>query len=146
MRIREIMSTPVETVHPEMSLKEAAQRMRLRGLHHLLVKDAGHVVGIISDEDLQGAEGRANFRAAHVMSPHVVTVEEGDTVRHAANLMQGRNVGCLAVTEQGKLVGIVTVSDLLRLLGKGGERRVAGVRAALHYRTAHRKQKAPQRW
>jgi CBS domain-containing protein len=146
MRIREIMSAPVETVHPDAPLKEAAHRMRLHGLHHLVVKDAGTLLGIISDEDLKGAEGRANFRAAHVMNPHVITIEEGDTVRRAANLMQGRNVGCLAVTQRGTLVGIVTVSDLLRLLGKGGDRRVPGARAALHYRVPHRRHNAAQRW
>lgn len=146
MRIREIMSAPVETVHPDVPLKEAAQLMRMHGLHHLVVKEAGTLVGIVSDEDLKGAEGRANFRAAHVMRPQVVTIEDADTVRRAANLMQGRNIGCLAVTHRGKLVGIVTVSDLLRLLGKGGDRRNPGARADLHYRVPHRRQKAAQRW
>jgi hypothetical protein len=37
VRIREIMSTPVETVRPEMPLKEVAQRMHVRGLRHLIV-------------------------------------------------------------------------------------------------------------
>jgi CBS domain-containing protein len=76
----------------------------------------------------------------------VLSIDQGETVRRAANLMQGRNIGCLAVTEHGKLVGIVTVSDLLRLLGKGGDRRVARDRASLHYRVPHRKQRNGSRW
>jgi CBS domain-containing protein len=80
------------------------------------------------------------------MSLNVTTIGQNETVRRAANLMQGRNIGCLAVTDERKLVGIITVSDLLRLLGKGGERRASAPRADLHYRVPHRKQRNGTRW
>jgi hypothetical protein len=38
------------------------------------------------------------------------------------------------------------VSDLLDLLGKGGERRVANPRASLHFRVPHEKQHRGRSW
>lgn len=140
MRVREIMSEPVETVLPATPLANAAALMKRRRCHHLIVKESGRIVGILSAADV----GRAlteptnqSRRVSDVMSPHVATIEDSETVRRAANMMQGRSIGCLAVMHGGKLAGIVTVSDLLRLLGKGADRRPASERASLHYRVAH---------
>ena len=80
------------------------------------------------------------------MSLNVATIDEGETVRRAANLMRGRSIGCLVATRNGRMAGIVTVSDLLDLLGKGGERRVANPRASLHYRVPHQKQHRGRSW
>jgi CBS domain-containing protein len=149
MRVREIMSEPVETVPKEMRLEEARDLMRGLRLHHLVVKDAGKVVGVLSGSDIERAHGQAegaHLRVGDVMSLNVASIDQNETVRRAASVMQGRSIGCLAVTEDRKLVGIITVSDLLRLLGKGGERRASSPRAALHYRVPHRKQRNGSRW
>jgi CBS domain-containing protein len=149
MRVREIMSEPVETVPPIMRLEEARDLMRGLRLHHLIVKESGKVVGVLSTSDVDRARRRsdeADLRVGDVMSLNVASIDQNETVRRAANLMQGHSAGCLAVTGGRKLVGIVTVSDLLRLLGKGGERRVASPRADLHYRVPHRKQRTGSRW
>jgi CBS domain-containing protein len=143
------MSTPVETVPTDMRLDEARAMMHARGVHHLIVTDHGKVAGALSESEFINANTRhpgEALRAADVMSLNVATVDRDDTVRRAANLMRGRNVGCLAVTGKGHLVGIVTVSDLLTLLGKGGERRVPAERASLHFRVAHRRQRNGSRW
>jgi CBS domain-containing protein len=80
------------------------------------------------------------------MSPNVATIEENETVRRAANVMRGRSIGSLVVLRGGRLAGIVTVSDLLDLLGKGGDRRAQPARASLHYRVPHRKQHRGRSW
>jgi CBS domain-containing protein len=147
MRIREIMSEPVETVPPSMPLDQAAGLMRALRMHHLVVKDGRKTVGILSASDVPkpGAPGDGGV-VRDVMSLNVTTVDEGETVRRAANLMRGRSVGCLVALRGGQLVGIVTVSDLLDLLGKGGERRVANPRASLHHRVPHEKQHRGRSW
>ena len=74
------------------------------------------------------------------MTTHVVTVEPTTTVRKAANLMRGRSIRCVVVTERGRVVGIVTVTDLLELLGRGSDRPVTtATRWTLKHRTPHRK-------
>lgn len=147
MRIREIMTEPVETVARSMPLDQAAGLMRTLRVHHLIVKDGSKIAGVLSASDLPRP------RAAHdggvvrdVMSTNVATIDEGETVRRAANLMRGRSISCLVATRNGRMAGIVTVSDLLDLLGKGGERRIANPRASLHYRVPHQKQHRGRSW
>lgn len=49
---------------------------------------------------------------ADLMTPDPVTVSPGDTVQHAAELMDTLNVGVLPVCDGPKLVGIVTDRDI----------------------------------
>ena len=147
MRIREVMSEPVETVAPSMPLDQAAGLMRTLRVHHLVVKEGSTLTGLLSSSDLpRPGTVHDGGVVRDVMSVHVATIDEKETVRRAANLMRGRSIGCLVATRNGKLAGIVTVSDLLDLLGKGGERRVANPRASLHYRVPHQKQHRGRSW
>ena len=147
MRIREIMSEPVETIAPSMPIDQAAGLMRTLRVHHLVVKEGSKLTGLLSATDLPrpGAPHDGGI-VRDVMSLNVATIDERETVRRAANLMRGRSIGCLVATRNGKLAGIVTVSDLLDLLGKGGDRRVANPRASLHYRVPHQKQHRGRSW
>ncbi len=126
MRLQDIMSTAVETVAPEASISEARSRMRTRRIRHLVVLDGREVVGVVSDRDLGGRLGPTGDRAvADLMERSVVTVTPETTVRQAANLLRGRNIGCLPIVDDGRVVGIVTVTDLLELIGRGVERPIA---------------------
>lgn len=62
-RVREIMTSPLITVHAGTSIKECAQTMHKHRIHHLPVADEkGTIIGMISDTDfLVAAEamGRA---------------------------------------------------------------------------------------
>ena len=127
MRLAEIMETKVETIPPDVSAEFAWQRMRTRRIHHLVVLDAGRIVGVFSDLDAGGEHGQAirqDRSVADLMTPQVVSVLPTTTIREAANRLRGRGIGCLPILEKGRLVGIVTVSDLLMLLGRGAERPV----------------------
>jgi CBS domain-containing protein len=118
--------------------------MKKKRIHHLIVMDGSDVVGVLSDRDAGGRSGagvRQRALVAELMSPHVVSLDPDATVRKAANLMRGRTIGCIPVIDGRRLVGIVTVSDLLEIVGRGGDRRVPVQRAALHYRVPHRKQR-----
>ena len=147
MRVREIMTEPVETVSALTPIDQAAGVMRALRVHHLIVKDGKKIAGVVSARDLQQPGSRHDGGAVRdVMSLNVATIDEGETVRRAANVMRGRNIGCLVATRNGTMAGIVTISDLLDLLGKGGERRVAKARASLHYRVPHQKQHRGRSW
>ncbi len=125
MRCVEIMSRKVETVPPDLPAEEAWTRMRLRGIHHLVVMEGNAITGILSTRDLGGPRGAAVRKDATVgdlMTPRPVTVEPDTTIKRAANVMRGHSVGCLPVVRGGKVKGIVTVSDLLDLIGRGIER------------------------
>ena len=114
--------------------------MRTGRVRHLLVLDRREVVGILSDRDLGGRLAASSARTgalnvADLMTGTVVTADPDTTVRQAANLLRGHIIGCLVVTEGAKPVGIVTTTDLLDLIGRGGERPVErGTRRTLSAR------------
>ena len=148
MRVREIMSAPVDTASPAMRLDDATAVMHGLGVHHLIVTSAGEVVGVLSDSDIAkvGSKPLADLHVGDVMRTHVATIDQNETVRRAANLMRGRNIECLVVMDGARLRGVVTVSDLLAVLGRGVDRRESGARASLHYRVRHTRQHGPPRW
>ena len=143
MRVKEIMSADLKTVPRAAAANDAWQLMRDRGIHHLIVTDGAAVAGILSDRDAGGARGKAlrNGRQVHeLMAEPVVTVTADTPLRKAANLMRGRSIGCLVVTDRDRPVGIVTTSDLLELLGRGAIKpNPVAKRAPLNYRAPHRK-------
>jgi acetoin utilization protein AcuB len=144
MRVAEIMTREVQTVPPEMSAAEAWDLMRRRQIHHLVVTAGSEVMGVLSDRDAGGRRGaivRARSRVADLMTTAVVTAAPDMTVRKIANLMRGRTIGCVPVTDRERLVGIVTTSDLLELLGRGIDRPARPPRRALHYRAPHKRRK-----
>jgi CBS domain-containing protein len=143
MRVQDLMTEPVITVPPTASADDAWELMRRKRVHHLVIADHNRVVGLLSDRDSGGPGGEAvrrNRTVAELMTRRVVTVPPTTTVRRAANLMRGRSIGSLVVTERGRMAGIVTVADLLELLGRGVERPAAATtRWTLKHQTPHRK-------
>jgi CBS domain-containing protein len=122
MRLQEIMSRSMEIVPPNTTVAAAKGRMKIEGIHHLVVGSRRQILGVLSARDLIGAAPDAEV--SEVMSSEVVTAAPRDTVRDAANLLRGRAIGCLPIVDRGRAVGMVTISDLLELLGKGAVRPV----------------------
>jgi acetoin utilization protein AcuB len=126
MRLQEIMSREVETIAPDLPAEVAWEVMARAGIRHLVVMEDGQLVGILSERDLGGQKGtsaRRNRLVVELMTPHAVTAGPRATVREAANLLRGHVIGCLPIIDDGQVVGIVTTTDLLLLLGQGGEPR-----------------------
>jgi acetoin utilization protein AcuB len=125
MRLSDIMSKGVETISAQETAAAAVNRMRQRRIRHLVVLDAGKIVGLVSERDIAGLGSFGQVRTLEeVMARPVVTAAPHTTLRQAANLMRGRTIGSLPVIENGRLAGIVTVTDLLDLIGRGVERPV----------------------
>lgn len=68
----------------------------------------GHPVALGDDVQLSGG------RVSDVMSPFVLSIDAGASLREAAQLMVEENVHRLLVMDGKRLVGIVTTTDLLR--------------------------------
>lgn len=119
MKVREIMSQDVETVGPEATLQEAAERMSAVDAGALpVVGDDGALGGILTDRDIavRGvAEGRDVFsaRVRDIMTSEVVVCWEDEEVEQAAALMAANQVRRLVVLDrERRLVGIVSLGDL----------------------------------
>lgn len=146
MRVQDVMTRDVRTISPGSTADEAIELMRRHGFHHLVVASGGQILGVISDRDVGGRRGgalRRNRTVEELMTPGAVTVEPATTVKRVANLMRGRSIGCVVVTERGRVAGIVTVSDLLELVGRGIDRAArTSQRPPLSHRVPHRHQRA----
>jgi CBS domain-containing protein len=147
MRVFEVMNENVPTVTPHTTVEDARAIMQSAGVQYLVVT-ATHrqIAGVVSATDLRRAAS-PNTPVAEVMTSRVVSVARNDTVRKAANLMEGRTIGCLPVTDAGRLAGIVTIADLLRIVGKGVARPEPKRRRVENHRVPHRKMHvASGRW
>jgi CBS domain-containing protein len=141
MKIRDLMTTNVITVAPEVPLKEAARRMIEAEVSGLPVTDkSGALVGVITEADFVKAESgrRAATRARllrwltnqqempnerqtvdNVMTKDVITLPPDADHAEAARVMnKARIKRVLIVDESGKLCGLVSRSDILRAFAR----------------------------
>ena len=131
MLVSEIMTTDVLTVRETGTLVQALTTMSENGIRHLpVVDDAGTLVGIVSDTDLQQfhlsrvsdletldrLKTRLNQPIASDMSSDVLSVGPEADVTEAIDLMIEERIGALPVVdaEADRLVGIVSYIDVLR--------------------------------
>lgn len=139
MQAADVMTTNVITVTPESEVGEIASLLLEHGISAVPVVDADdRVLGIVSEGDLMarvepeederrswwlrlfsGADA-ADYvkthgrRAAQVMTPNPVTVNEDEPLHRIAALLEKRRIKRVPVVRDGRLVGIVSRSNLLR--------------------------------
>ncbi|MEU3774613.1 CBS domain-containing protein [Streptomyces sp. NPDC032472] len=116
-KIREVMTERLVTTAAQVSVAEAARRMRDEDIGNVLVVDEGHVKGVVTDRDLVVrvlAEGKEpeQTTVADVCSEDVVTVSPDDDIEKAVELMRSHALRRLPVTEKDQPVGIVSLGDL----------------------------------
>jgi len=143
---RDIMQTPVVTIHPEASVRELAELMAQKKVSGVpVVDDEDRLVGVVSEGDviLQDADlhfphylqfldsviylesvrkfeerFRKTFgaRVTDVMSTEVLTVDPGASISTIATLMADNDVNRVPVVEDGRVVGIITRADVVRAI------------------------------
>ncbi len=52
------------------------------------------------------------MQVKEIMSPYVITVEEDETLKEAAQRMRDLDIGCLLVSSGGEVAGIITDRDI----------------------------------
>jgi CBS domain-containing protein len=137
MLVRDVMTTPVVTIHATMSIKDG---LRLLDEHHvtsLPVTDAdGRLVGIVSEADLLRDAVRPDSRTSllphdvvehhptrveEVMTTSSLTVAVDDDLSEAVAVMTTHRVKSMPVVEEGRVVGVVSRSDVVHMLARGDE-------------------------
>ena len=118
MQLSQILTRNVETIGPDTSVREAAQRMRSMDVGSLPVCDGRTLLGMVTDRDLAIrvlAEGRDPnaTRVQDAMTPDVCFAFEDDDVQRAAEIMKEKQIRRLPVLDRDKhLVGIVALGDI----------------------------------
>ncbi len=115
-QLKELMSRDVKVVGPDMTIGEAAQKMRDGDFGMMPVGENDRMIGTISDRDIAiraVAEGKdAGTKVRDVMSPGIAWAYEDDSVEQAVTVMSKHQVRRLPVVNRDKrLVGIVALGD-----------------------------------
>jgi Zn-dependent protease/predicted transcriptional regulator len=119
--IRDLMTTTVHTVSPDLSLKNAVQDYFLVYKHGgFPVVEEDRILGIITLGDIKSVskDSWEEIRCRDVMTPveRLISVTPQQSASEALLLMSKHNVGRLLVLEDGKLAGIISRSDLLKTI------------------------------
>ena len=118
MQVSQILTRDVETIRPDTTVKEAAQRMRSMDVGSLPVCDGRRLLGMVTDRDITiriTAEGRdaQSTPVREAMTPDVAFVFDDQDVQEAARVMRERQIRRLPVINREKhLVGILALGDL----------------------------------
>jgi CBS domain-containing protein len=119
MKVKDIMTKEVEIVHPDTSLKEAAQKMRVRDVGFLPVCEGERLVGVITDRDIalrstaDGIDPNTSIGRDLITAPIVYCFDDQD-VKEAAELMEQHQIRRVAVVsrKEKRLVGVVSLGDI----------------------------------
>jgi CBS domain-containing protein len=114
----EVMTKDVETINPNDSLQDAAEKMRALNVGPLPVCEGDKLVGIITDRDIvvravsQGLNP-SNTRVSQAMTADIDYVYENDDIDTVAKKMKEEQIRrILVVNPDKKLVGIIALGDL----------------------------------
>jgi len=146
MRAKDVMTTNVITVDPDMSVRDLAALLSERGISGAPVVDpSGRMVGIVSEGDLLhrtelGTEKRDERRHSwwlehyasglaqdyvkshgravrDIMTRNVTTVTEDTNLADVAMELETKRIKRVPVMRDGQMVGIISRSNLVRALG-----------------------------
>ena len=111
---RDVMATPVQTIDAQATVGVARQRFTT-GTHSAYpIVENGHVVGIVSRQDILYSESDDTTPLLEVASTDVVTIDVDDNVHDALTKMIAGGFGHVPVTDRDGLVGMITRTDLVR--------------------------------
>ncbi|WP_242907111.1 CBS domain-containing protein [Actinomadura terrae] len=151
MLVREAMTSPVVTIPPSATVRQAIRVLDEHEVTALPVADGdGRLVGIVSEMDLLLGEFEADPRAfarplpgttapgtpsprhvGDVMTREVTTARPGADVAEVAELMMRTRIKSVPVLDGPDIVGVLSRRDLVAVLARGDARIRDDVLAAL---------------
>lgn len=132
--VKDVMSTALVTVEPDMTLPDARYLIKQYKIRRLPVVKNGALVGIVTLTDLleAGPSDAIALNASEIdarlkritlqqiMTLQPYTILPSATLSEAASVMLKNKIGSLPVVdEHGHLVGLLTESDIFKVLAKG---------------------------
>ncbi len=113
--------TPVPaTIGSDIPLEKALEKMKEGGYRHLPVKEAGRLVGVVSDRDLKFAaalDESCKLKVEDIMTDDPYTCQTDSELATVAMDLANHKYGCAIVLSPiKKVVGIFTVTNALYAL------------------------------
>jgi CBS domain-containing protein len=121
MKVREIMTSNVECLGPQSTLKEIAQEMQSLDVGFIPICENDRLVGTATDRDIvirAVADGRDvnTTQVREVMSRDIIYAFEEDDVKTVAEKMREKDVRRILILDRNKrLVGVVSIGDVSKV-------------------------------
>lgn len=130
MEATDIMTSQLVTLSPTSTVREAIRLIEDLEIRHLPIVDEGKLIGMVSDRDLREyrlpltaelddpdyASDLLETPISQVMRGDVISLDSGESLRTAVDLMLEYGVGAVPVIDRHseELMGIVSYVDVLR--------------------------------
>jgi len=120
MKVKELMTTHVDSIPPDLHLRAAARKMKELGVGSLAIVEGDSVKGIVTDRDLVcfGIAMGRDLNTDHVskiMSKNIVTCKANQEIDEAAKIMIENHIRRLLVLDDNNgLAGFFSIDDLVR--------------------------------
>lgn len=148
VEVKKVMSSPLVSIQPSATIKEAAQKMNEERKSRLAVIEDGELRGIVTSSDLIQSLPEVPetlLKVDDYMTSPVETTEEDTPVSDVVKAMGEKRIGSIITTKGGQPEGIFTERDLLtRIISDDGrmdvpvkERASSPIIAALPGTTVH---------
>jgi acetoin utilization protein AcuB len=147
MLVYERMTRDPITIYPDMSVSEALNLMRTKGVRRFPVLDprSKRLIGIITEKELLYASPSpatslsmheinyllSKLTVAKVMTANPLTVQEDTPIEEAALTMVDNEIGALPVVRGEAVVGIITETDIFKTFIELFAARERGVRLTM---------------
>jgi tRNA nucleotidyltransferase (CCA-adding enzyme) len=117
-RAREIMSFPVKSIDPELTLENAEVILNRYNINALPVMTDGKLLGLISRQTVEKGiyHGLKRHPVKDYMNTEVDTVDPDAAIAEIRDRLVISKQRILPVTEDGQVIGLISRTDLLHLL------------------------------
>jgi nanoRNase/pAp phosphatase (c-di-AMP/oligoRNAs hydrolase) len=113
--VTDLMSYPVHSVPPEMTMRELSLELREKGCTGFPVVDNGRMVGVVSIRDFRRVKKdyQMDSPIKAFMSSKIITIEPERSPIEAARIMIKHDIGRLPIMKDGEIIGIISRSDAM---------------------------------
>ncbi len=115
-RLDQIMTFPVESVSPDISVLEASEIMAQKRIRRLPVLEQEKLVGIVTQTDLvQSLTSYGLWKdVSEIMSCNTACIRTNASVAEAAEVMTAQKTSCIVALDGDEAAGVLTEKDMLR--------------------------------
>ena|ERR1044071_2439439 len=123
-QLKDIMTTEVEVISPQDTLRDAAQKMRVHNVGFLPVCEDDQVLGAITDRDITvraTADGvNPDKPIKEFITTPIISCFDDDDIEKAANLMEEHQIRRVVILSRNDqhLAGVISLGDVAVISGK----------------------------
>ena len=115
--INDRMTHPALSIEQDKTVKNAAEIIYSNKIGSLLVTENGNYIGIITKTDLMTRVlikdlDAKTIKVSEVMSSPLYTIDSGESLAAAREMLREKSVRHLTVTRNNEVVGILSIKDL----------------------------------